>query len=153
MTSYYEQNKHKWKVYRANKLKNSEQSKKSYYNCKEKRKQNNIDWAASNYEKHLFTQAKGRARRSKLEFSITLDDIVIPEYCPYLDIKLTKLWGFGRQDTNASIDRIDNTKGYVKGNIEIISFKANLLKRDATIKELITFSKNVIKRFNNNANC
>ena len=36
-----------------------------------------------------------------------------------------------------SIDRIDNTRGYVKDNIIIVSRRANILKKDATINELI----------------
>ena len=36
----------------------------------------------------------------------------------------------------ASIDRKDSSKGYVKGNVAIISRRANLLKNNATIAEL-----------------
>jgi cupin superfamily acireductone dioxygenase involved in methionine salvage len=35
-----------------------------------------------------------------------------------------------------SIDRIDNTRGYIKDNIIIVSRRANILKKDATIDEL-----------------
>ncbi len=151
MTSYYELNKDKWKVYNSDKEKKNKISMESYYRNKTKRKQNNIDWVAANYEKHLYTQSKGRARRSNLEFTIVLSDIIIPEYCPYLNIKLTRLWGHGRIDSNASIDRIDNSKGYIPDNIEIISFKANLIKRNATIDELKVFAKNVLLKFSNDA--
>lgn len=41
------------------------------------------------------------------------------------------------QDPNAySLDRIDNKQGYVRGNIVVMSYRANRLKNDATEKDL-----------------
>lgn len=37
-----------------------------------------------------------------------------------------------------SIDRIDSTKSYTKGNIQIMSWRANRLKMDASLSELET---------------
>jgi hypothetical protein len=34
------------------------------------------------------------------------------------------------------LDRIDNNEGYVKGNVAVISFRANTLKNNATAEEL-----------------
>jgi len=73
-----------------------------------------------------------------------LEDIVIPEYCPYLKIKLDS---FGVADFCPSIDRIDSTKGYVKGNIEIISFQANRMKNTATVPELLTFARSILEKY------
>ena len=42
----------------------------------------------------------------------------------------------GEKPIKTSIDRIDNSKGYVKGNIRVISYRANVLKNDATVEEL-----------------
>jgi hypothetical protein len=145
---YYQENKYKWVEWaKNNRSRKNETSRKSALNCAVKRKQNNIDWVANNYETHLFTQSKNRARRAGLEFSITKEDIIIPEKCPYLGVTLTRLWGLGRVDSNASIDRIDSTKGYTADNIEVISFKANLLKRDASIRELQVFATNILRKF------
>ena len=70
-----------------------------------------------------------------MEYNITVDDIPMPEYCPVLGIKLEV--GIGkRQWSSPSIDRIDNTKGYIVGNVMIISLRANALKNDASIDEI-----------------
>lgn len=72
-----------------------------------------------------------------LEYDLTHDDIVIPDTCPIFDIPLI-FDGRKRTDNSASIDRIDNSKGYVKGNVVVVSYKANRLKSDATLDELQT---------------
>jgi hypothetical protein len=73
-----------------------------------------------------------------LEFNIDITDIVIPDKCPFFNIPFNK----GR--FTHSIDRIDSTKGYVKGNIQIISRQANVMKMDSTKEELINFAKGVL---------
>jgi hypothetical protein len=76
-----------------------------------------------------------RAKQLGIAFNLTTDDIVIPETCPILGIKLEV--GNGHSMRNSpSIDRIDPTKGYVRGNIQFISHKANTMKSDATLEEL-----------------
>mgnify|MGYP001590626337 CR=1 FL=1 len=84
----------------------------------------------------LLENAKRRAKKKGLEFSITLDDITIPSLCPLLGIEI-QLGGDGLFNMNSpSLDRIDNSKGYVKGNVAVISLKANKLKSDLSLKEL-----------------
>lgn len=85
--------------------------------------------------KVLFSNAKQRAKRLNIEFSISKDDINIPDVCPIFGFPLK------RENKNTwmcapSIDRIDNTKGYIKDNIIVVSRRANILKKDATIEEL-----------------
>lgn len=98
------------------------------------------------YEACLYRQVKSRALKFNIPFDLEVTDIIIPENCPYLEVKLTRTQGQGRVWTNASIDRIDPDKGYTKGNIEIISLKANVMKNNASKEELVTFSKNVLER-------
>ena len=56
----------------------------------------------------------------------------------------------GVQSFNSpSIDRIDSNKGYIKGNVRIISLRANMMKNDANLQELEEFCKNVLNYINN----
>ena len=92
-------------------------------------------WMLSNPKKRMLISAKFRASQTGLEFSITEDDIIIPERCPVLGMELS--YGVGRQSPNSpSLDRIDTKRGYVPGNIAVISHRANTLKGDATASEL-----------------
>jgi hypothetical protein len=106
-----------------------------------------IEWAKQNPEKYLFGSARDRARRENLDFDITLDDIVVPVICPYLKIPLVLKLGQGKLETNPSIDRIDSSKGYVKGNVQVISKKANTMKSNASKEELLTFARSVLDLF------
>jgi hypothetical protein len=95
----------------------------------------------------MLNQAKARAKKKNLEFNLSAEDIVLPERCKYLDIPLTNIQGHGVVWENYSIDRIDNNKGYIKGNVEIISRKANSMKNMATKEELVTFARNILKLY------
>lgn len=86
------------------------------------------------YQKRIWNRARSRATEKLLDFNIDLSDIVIPIVCPVLGIKLDLTSKSTRY--SPSIDRIDSSKGYVKGNIQVISNRANMLKNNATIDEL-----------------
>lgn len=90
----------------------------------------------------LLNNARTRAKAKGWEFDLEKEDILIPEICPLLEVKLD-VWG--PRDFCPSIDRINNTKGYVKGNIQVISFKANRMKNTASLEELKTFARNILK--------
>jgi len=83
----------------------------------------------------LFRNAKSRAKKNNLEFSILESDIIVPEYCPILGIKLQENI-LSAKSNSYSIDRINSNIGYIKGNIHVISHRANQLKSDGTIEEL-----------------
>lgn len=92
-------------------------------------------------EKNLLFSAKQRAEHKNLEFNLELKDIIIPEYCPILNIKLSL---DSNIQTSPSLDRIDINKGYIKGNVQVISMKANTMKNSATFEELKLFTKNIL---------
>jgi len=112
--------------------------RKAYYednkaDIKEKARQYRID----NYAKKVLVDAKYRAKRDGKKFNIEECDIVVPEYCPLLNIKIKHGKTLG--NNNPSLDRIDTAKGYVKGNVWIISNKANRLKSNLTVEQLKLF--------------
>ena len=72
--------------------------------------------------------------KNGMEFSITKEDIIIPENCPILDVVLTK--GDGYSPNAMSLDRVDNNKGYIPGNVRVISRKANIMKSSLTMDVL-----------------
>lgn len=111
---------------------------------KEQHKLNNKLWLASHYEWQLWKRAKDSSKQRNLEFDIEVSDIIIPISCPYLGIPLTTISDGGRQESNASLDRIDNKLGYIKGNVQVISSKANFMKRNASIDELIKFAQGIL---------
>lgn len=97
-------------------------------------------WREKNHICLLLLDAKRRAKKKGLEFNIDKKDIHIPAFCPLLSIPLTK--GKGESTPNSpSIDRIDSSKGYVKGNVWIVSRRANTIKNDASIQEFIHMGK------------
>lgn len=105
--------------------------------CVECSNKKSIEYVKKHKERILLTKAKNRAKNRNLEFNIDITDVVIPDFCPVLGIKLKKD-GIGRfTDNSPTIDRIDNTKGYIKGNVAVISHRANHLKNSATLEELI----------------
>lgn len=89
----------------------------------------------------MLSNAKLRAKQKGLEFSLEIDDIQVPAICPVLGLPLTVARGRKPGDAGAApnsptIDRIDNSRGYVKGNVRVISWRANDLKHDASVDEL-----------------
>jgi hypothetical protein len=81
--------------------------------------------------------AKHRAKKRGLEFNLTYDDIIVPEFCPVLGLKLSVNVGEKKiKDTSPTIDRIDSTKGYICGNVVVVSWRVNRIKNNATIEEL-----------------
>lgn len=60
-------------------------------------------------------------------------------------VKILQVKSKDNYEYTPSIDRIDDSKGYIKGNIQIISKKANSMKNSATFEELTTFCKNILR--------
>ena len=89
----------------------------------------------------MYKNALQRARRNNLPFDIDIEYLksIKTDRCPIFDMELS--WGkIGEGHTNTanspSIDKIKPEYGYVKGNVCIISNKANTIKQDANYEEL-----------------
>lgn len=65
-------------------------------------------------------------------------DAITPAICPVFKCPFSK----GR--FTKSVDRKDTSKGYIKGNLQIISLLANRMKLDSSEEELKMFAKWVI---------
>ena len=98
----------------------------------------------NSYIKQILHRTKIRALNKGLEFNLLESDIIIPDICPILEIPLI-IGTKGNYEYSPSIDRIDNSKGYTKENIQIISKKANSMKNSASTEELLKFCKNILR--------
>jgi hypothetical protein len=127
---------------------------KWYGNGGKKKRQ---DWNKSNPVRRITAKMVGRARRAaqekNLPFDIDLDYVrlmvgenaELASHCPIFQTILE--WSCHRGNggkilpNSPSIDRIDPARGYVKGNIWVISYRANVIKNDASHDELKLVTK------------
>lgn len=84
---------------------------------------------------YLLTRARSRCRKSGVTFDISPDDLTLPAMCPLLGIPLRRGVG-GPSPNSPSLDRFDSRFGYVRGNVWVVSARANMLKSDASLDEL-----------------
>lgn len=100
--------------------------------CKECRKNiSKSQYAGQSIIYKLLHGAKSRSRLKNREFSLSEEDITLPAVCPVFGTPFVK-----NTEYAASLDRIDSSKGYVAGNVQVISLRANMLKNNATTQEL-----------------
>ena len=89
--------------------------------------------------------ARHRAKKLGIPFTITPADVKVPAKCPILKIPLvigrgTKRVGEAASQDAASLDRIDPKRGYVPGNVQVVSMLANRMKQEATPAQLRAFA-------------
>ncbi len=86
-------------------------------------------------EHYLWQNTQRRAIKKGLDFNLERTDLVVPDRCPVLGLILD--FGVHHSEPNyPTVDRVDNRFGYVKGNVRVISWRANWLKGNATVDEL-----------------
>lgn len=87
----------------------------------------------NNIQKSLFYAARFRAKENKLDFDIELSDIIIPTECPVLGIEISTS---KEKNNSPSLDKIIPSLGYTKGNVRVISWRANWIKNNMTPEEV-----------------
>lgn len=86
--------------------------------------------------KTMLARCRARALIRGLEFDLEVSDIVMPSHCPVLGMKFEVGDRQGGLPNSPSLDRIDSSKGYTRGNIQVISKRANSIKSDASPEEI-----------------
>lgn len=110
----------------------SESDKKSYIE-----KQNK--WQDDNFLQYRLLQARSRAKSKNIPFEIDvnyLEDLLSNQEnrCFYsgLEMELNRAGNY-----SASIDRVDSSKGYVKGNVVFVIWAVNTMKNDLDENEFL----------------
>jgi hypothetical protein len=89
----------------------------------------------------MLCNARIRANSKRIPFELTKNDIVVPDICPVFGVPFSrKSDGYFSGSMSPSIDRIDNARGYTCDNIIVVSCRANSIKGDATVDEMLTVS-------------
>ena len=93
-----------------------------------------------------FLSLVSSARSRGLTFNLELKDVrklMSTNKCFYSGVELSKVVGAPNQHT---IDRVDNDKGYVKGNVVACSSRMNYLKKDMNVAEIVMIYKGLKKK-------
>ena len=154
---YYEENKEAiaayGKKYREEnkeavaerKKKYREKNKEAIRESNKKYREENSDLNSDKFFQFRLNGLKGRAKSGGKEFNLDVEYLrtIYPEdgKCPALGIKFE----LGKRDTTPSLDRIDNSRGYVKGNVQWVSVKANCIMYNATPKEVMKVAKHFLE--------
>ena len=93
-------------------------------------------YRVENKPRFLIYHARSRARRAGIPFDLTVDNVYWPKTCPVFGFKLN--YGATKSFASAapSLDRLDPKKGYTASNVRVISWRANAIKRDASVEEI-----------------
>lgn len=114
--------------------------------CKSCQQEKNTRWEKQNPVKtqtmYMICAARTRAKSKGMEFNIDVDYVrsLVTSNCPVFGVPLE--WSCCREmkakplPNSPSLDRIDNNKGYVRGNVWIISHRANAVKNSASLDEI-----------------
>lgn len=137
---YYQEHKEQIKArareyYHANKEKTLANVQKYREENREEIKEKGREYYRRKLKNRLFNAARSRSKSHGYEFNIELDDLIIPEVCPLLGIQMEVNKRGSTKATSFSLDRIDSSKGYVKGNVWIISMLANSMKSSSTFEQ------------------
>lgn len=110
--------------------------KKHYYNNLARYEEKRLEYN-SDIERKCLVRLKSRCKITGQDFNLEVGDLTFPTHCPVLGLELKyDNKGKGYKPDGYSVDKINPSLGYVKGNVRVISSRANLLKSNATVEEL-----------------
>lgn len=116
--------------------------KAAYDSDPDKFRDKSTKYRRNNPERVMVNNARLRANKAGIPCTITHEDVVIPTHCPLLGIPLDHTTG-ARHDGSPTLDKIRPELGYVPGNVRVVSWLANAVKRDLTPEQLLTFARNI----------
>jgi hypothetical protein len=87
-------------------------------------------------QQRIYYNAKSRAKKLGIAFSIEMHDVVIPDFCPALGVPMAIAMGRSQMDFSPSLDRLIPSLGYVRGNIAVISSLANRIKNNGSVAQV-----------------
>ena len=106
--------------------------------------------------KYFHKQRSARRLRGRKPVTITFKDFMKAwaaqkkKYgliCPISNQQMTHIQGLGNLETNISIDRIDSSKDYIKGNIQFICRRVNTMKHNESLESLIFWSRAITEHY------
>lgn len=88
----------------------------------------------SDWLSHNWSHIKSSAKKRSIPFDLAIEDVIIVEVCPVFNTKLDPQ--SENKADRPSLDRIDSSKGYEKGNVRLVSWKANWKKNSLSYEEV-----------------
>jgi hypothetical protein len=100
------------------------------YEAAQKRKRRGVlKRSPETWPTHIFYGIKYTCKKNRIPFNLSVDDIVVPEVCPVFGTPF--VFGIHLHPRAPNVDRLRPALGYVKGNVRVISRRANLIKNDS----------------------
>lgn len=132
--NYYLKNKDRISLARKEKYNNSEEHRRAVLSATERSK-------FRHPVTHIFSLYRCSARRRKIDFSLTKESIknFWQKSCRYCGKSIERL----------GIDRVDNNRGYVEGNMVPCCSTCNTMKSDMTLEEFYAHVRRIIDHLTN----
>lgn len=137
LKKYPELNELRVKVQQEDKQgKLEELTRQKYIKFKGKTKEEFFADALRTEQHYRLMTKRANARKAGIHFDLDWYDLEWPEFCPILHLQLDYFCeAGGRNERSASFDRIDPSEGYIKGNVMVLSWRANRIKNDGNAWE------------------
>jgi len=101
--------------------------------------------------KTFISSVRNKAKHRNIEFALSLEylqDLLLKQNarCKFTQVPLTFASHYSDSSFNASLDRIDSSKGYIEGNVQWVTKRINSMKNDMSDSEFIELCKIVSKQ-------